>query len=103
MEQWQRGELFENIKTIHLVSSYVVSFSVDTRNGMSSMQVYMVHLDIGFTNLGRKVCEQYFDEHYPSAIALAKALEARGGPERYAWTSHPWMIQVGGGWLRWAA
>lgn len=53
----------------------------------------MVHLDIGFTDLARGVCELYFDKHYPAAIALAEALAARGGPEQYAWTSHPWMVQ----------
>ena len=50
MEQWQRGESFDNITTIHLV--------------------YMVHLDIGFTDLARNVCDQYFDTHYPNVSGL---------------------------------
>ena len=27
--------------------------------------VYMVHLDVGFTDLARNVCELYFDKFFP--------------------------------------
>ena len=54
MQQWQRGETFDNITTVHLI--------------------YMVHLDIGFTDLARGVCELYFDKHYPNVCSVCAGL-----------------------------
>ena len=32
--------------------------------------VYMTHLDVGFTNTSRNVCDTYFDEYFPAAIKV---------------------------------
>ena len=36
--------------------------------------VYMTHLDLGFTNTTRNVCDEYADEYFPAAFATAAAL-----------------------------
>ena len=94
MQQWQRGEAFDNIvrgQKRKTGGGHLTAIAPCLQTTVHL--IYMVHLDIGFTDLARGVCELYFDKHYPPAIALAEALAARGGPEQYAWTSHPWMIQ----------
>eukprot|EP01047_Picozoa_sp_COSAG01_P013247 COSAG01_NODE_616_length_14815_cov_8.518076_18_plen_305_part_00 len=36
--------------------------------------------------------QQYFDEWFPAAYDTARQLRARGGPEQFHWTTHPWLI-----------
>jgi hypothetical protein len=36
--------------------------------------VFMTHLDLGFTNSTRNVCDSYFNEFFPAALAVADAL-----------------------------
>jgi hypothetical protein len=52
----------------------------------------MIHLDIGFTNTTRGVCDTYFDKHFPRAIETAKELRRRNSPARYQWTNFPWLV-----------
>jgi hypothetical protein len=54
--------------------------------------VYMVHLDVGFTNLAANVCDLYFNEHFPKAFNTSRTLRARGGEERYLWTEFTWLV-----------
>lgn len=55
--------------------------------------ISMVHLDIGFTNSTRGVCDSYFDEHFPRAIETATELRRRKGMARFQWTTFPWLVQ----------
>ncbi|MBN1248832.1 MAG: DUF5054 domain-containing protein, partial [Anaerolineae bacterium] len=54
--------------------------------------VFKTHLDIGFTDLAANVVRQYFDTFIPGALALAEDMRARGGPERFVWTTGSWLI-----------
>src|SRR5271167_3277656 len=54
--------------------------------------VSMTHLDVGFTNFAANVCSLYFNEHLPNAARLAQQLRDRGGPERFIFTSHAWIL-----------
>lgn len=55
--------------------------------------VHMIHLDIGFTNTTRGVCDTYFDQHFPRAMATANELRRRKSAARYQWTNFPWLVQ----------
>jgi len=61
--------------------------------------VYMTHLDVGFTDTSRNVCDLYFEVFIPCALKLAADLRARCNKtvERtcpaYRWTQFPWLIQ----------
>jgi hypothetical protein len=55
--------------------------------------VYMTHLDVGFTNTSRNICDLYFDTYFPRAWNTSEVLRKRGGVERYQWTEFPWLIQ----------
>ena len=55
--------------------------------------ISMIHLDIGFTNSTRGVCDSYFDEHFPRAIETATELRRRKGMARFQWTTFPWLVQ----------
>ncbi len=54
--------------------------------------VSMTHLDVGFTNFAANVCSLYFNEHLPNAARLAQQLRDRGGPERFIFTTHAWIL-----------
>ena len=54
--------------------------------------VYMTHLDVGFTNGARNVCDTYFNDHFPKAMETAAALRKLGGEERFVYTEFPWLI-----------
>jgi hypothetical protein len=36
----------------------------------------------------------YFKDYFPAAIATAAALRARGGPERYVYLTHSWLVSL---------
>jgi len=55
--------------------------------------VYKTHLDLGFTDYAPTVIRKYLDHYIPSAIALANELAARGGQERFVWTTGSWLIR----------
>ena len=67
---WYRPD--SSLKTIHLV--------------------YMTHLDVGFTDTARNVCDTYFNVHFPKAMETAAALRKLGGEERFVYTEFPWLI-----------
>jgi hypothetical protein len=54
--------------------------------------VFKTHLDIGFTDLAKKVVERYEREFIPKAILLAEQLEAEGGQAGFIWTTGSWLI-----------
>merc|ERR1719247_1921956 len=70
---WRRATPTADVRKVHLV--------------------YMTHLDLGFTNTTRGVCDTYFDDYFPAAFATAAALRTRGGPERFRWTEFTWLLQ----------
>ena len=55
--------------------------------------VHMLHLDVGFTNSTRGVCDTYFNDYFPRALETAEELRRRKSPARYQWTSFPWIVQ----------
>lgn len=54
--------------------------------------VFKTHLDLGFTDYARRVEEQYFTDFFPRALATAAELRARGGAERFVWTTGSWLV-----------
>ncbi len=54
--------------------------------------IFKTHLDIGFTDFARNVVNQYHTRFIPQALATARALRERGGPERLVWTTGSWLI-----------
>ena len=59
--------------------------------------VYMTHLDLGFTNSTRNVCDTYFDTYFPAAFETASSLRASCTDKKtcpvFRWTEFPWIIQ----------
>jgi hypothetical protein len=59
--------------------------------------VYMTHLDLGFTNTTRNVCDEYADNYFPEAFATADALRKNctdpATCPTFRWTEFPWIIQ----------
>jgi hypothetical protein len=53
--------------------------------------VFKCHLDVGFTNTQAAVMRQYFDLHFPNAIARAQAMRSSGS-DRYVWTTGSWLL-----------
>ena len=45
--------------------------------------IFKTHLDIGFTDLSRRVIRNYFECYVPAAIRVARELRDAGGPERF--------------------
>jgi hypothetical protein len=54
--------------------------------------VAKTHLDLGFTALASEVEQQYLDDFFPRAVAVAAELRSRGGPERLVWTTGSWIL-----------
>jgi len=55
--------------------------------------VAKTHLDLGFTALAAEVEQQYLDDFFPRAAAVAAELRARGGSERLVWTTGSWILR----------
>ena len=59
--------------------------------------VYMTHLDLGFTNTTRNVCDEYADNYFPEAFATAAELRKNCSDPKtcpvFRWTEFPWIIQ----------
>ena len=56
--------------------------------------VWMNHLDVGFTNNIASVMNIYFHEYFPRAIATAKAVNRKGQPPIFKYTSHAWLLDL---------
>jgi len=52
--------------------------------------VFMSHLDLGYTDLARNICDYYFNANLPGNAALAAALANTSTP--YALTSHAFLV-----------
>eukprot|EP00802_Teleaulax_amphioxeia_P002335 Tamp_02337.p1 GENE.Tamp_02337~~Tamp_02337.p1 ORF type:complete len:933 (-),score=169.09 Tamp_02337:1642-4440(-) len=62
--------------------------------GISSVHIVtMTHLDVGFTNSTRGVCDTYFDRHFPAAAETANELRRRKSAAAFKWTTFPWLLQ----------
>ena len=55
--------------------------------------VFMQHLDVGFTDTTRGVCDSYFDDVFPRAMETAAELRRRQGAASFTWTSFPWLVR----------
>jgi hypothetical protein len=55
--------------------------------------IFMTHLDLGFTDTTRNVCDQYFNSFFPKAFETSAELRRRGGAARFRYTQFPWLIQ----------
>uniref|UniRef100_A0A6B2KYD0 Glycoside hydrolase family 38 N-terminal domain-containing protein n=1 Tax=Arcella intermedia TaxID=1963864 RepID=A0A6B2KYD0_9EUKA len=62
--------------------------------------LFMNHLDIGYNGISpqtgfiNNVLNQYFTIYFPRAIALAKAMKVLGGPEKFIYTSHLFLLHL---------
>jgi hypothetical protein len=74
-------------------SNGVSDWFVQDRSVSKVHVVYMTHLDVGFTNTSRNICDLYFDTYFPRAWNTSAVLRQRGGVEQYQWTEFPWLIQ----------
>ncbi|MEO6989798.1 MAG: DUF5054 domain-containing protein [Aquihabitans sp.] len=54
--------------------------------------VAKTHLDLGFTDLAADVVDQYLNDFFPRALAVADELRRRGGSERLVWTTGSWVL-----------
>ena len=54
--------------------------------------IFKTHLDVGFTDLARRVVAGYRTRYIPAALQLARDLRERGGEERFVWTTGAWLI-----------
>ena len=69
--QWQN--LNHGIERVHIVS--------------------MTHFDVGYTeNSAEHLLDDFSQTWFPEAFNVSRTLRARGGPERFVWTSHPWLL-----------
>lgn len=53
--------------------------------------VFKTHLDIGFTDLSKKVTENYMTNYLPNAMKVAR--EMHGEKEGFIWTTGSWLIE----------
>jgi hypothetical protein len=63
--------------------------------------VFSNHLDIGFhSNLPEtpgtdaNVLSHYFKDYFPAAVAVAETMRQRGGPERYRYLTHSFLVSL---------
>lgn len=54
--------------------------------------IFKTHLDLGFTDLARRVVRRYFDDFFPTAIALAEALRQFDPSVSFRWTVGSWLL-----------
>jgi len=54
--------------------------------------IFKTHLDVGFTNLAGAVVQQYFDQHIPAALALARRMREENQRDHFIWTTGSWLI-----------
>lgn len=61
--------------------------------------ISMNHLDVGYngiptTGLVNNILNIYFGLYFPRAVAIANALRARNGTERFVYTTHSWLVDL---------
>ena len=56
--------------------------------------VWMNHLDVGYTNTVSSVMNDYFHLYFPKAIATAKAVNVKGEPPIFKYTSHAYLLDM---------
>ena len=54
--------------------------------------VSKTHLDLGFTDYARNIREKYINSFIPSAISLARQVNA-GGKKNFIWTTGSWILK----------
>jgi hypothetical protein len=54
--------------------------------------IFKTHLDIGFTDLSKRVVQNYFECYIPGAIRVARELREAGGRENFIWTVGSWLV-----------
>jgi len=54
--------------------------------------IFKTHLDVGFTDLAKRVVKTYVDRFIPGAVAVARDLRERHGARRFIWTTGSWLI-----------
>ncbi len=52
--------------------------------------MFKCHLDVGFTDTQANVMRKYFDQYYPLAMQVARAMRD-SGEDRYIWTTGSWL------------
>lgn len=61
--------------------------------------VAMNHLDVGYNGipgvgLVNNIMNRYFQLYFPRAVALADAMRALNGTDRFIYTTHPWLLDL---------
>ncbi|MFQ3565814.1 MAG: DUF5054 domain-containing protein [Aggregatilineales bacterium] len=68
-----------------------MALSIDT--GIQRVHlIFKTHLDLGFTDLAGRVVRSYFDDFFPTAIALAEALRQFDPSTPFRWTVGSWLL-----------
>ncbi|MBJ6362235.1 DUF5054 domain-containing protein [Paenibacillus sp. MAHUQ-46] len=85
--------------SVYVIVSLIVSVTIVSRKAgirLSEIKkvhvIFKTHLDIGFTDLAHRVVDRYMNEFIPKAIELSERLDARGGEERFIWTTGSWLM-----------
>lgn len=88
----QTGTLVNNCSAIAWPTGSVWGYaSAETDPEISQVHfVFMAHLDLGYTNLARNVCDLYFEQLFPQNLALAQQLNGSSTP--FALTTHPLLV-----------
>lgn len=51
-------------------------------------------VDVGYTLPSiAGIIDEYATQWFPKALTTIAGLQARGGPEQFVWTTHPWLLQ----------
>eukprot|EP01062_Namystynia_karyoxenos_P018197 TRINITY_DN16765_c0_g1_i1.p1 TRINITY_DN16765_c0_g1~~TRINITY_DN16765_c0_g1_i1.p1 ORF type:complete len:936 (+),score=259.95 TRINITY_DN16765_c0_g1_i1:77-2884(+) len=89
----RRGAVSPNCSAIHWSDGGVWR---NLNAEVSTVHVlFMAHFDVGYTMPSvRDLIDLYATSYFPTAFNTSRALRARGGPERFRWTSHPWLIEA---------
>ena len=87
-----------------IVTILILIFHLQTANSKRIRRVHLIfsnHLDIGFhSNLpdtpgnDAVVLSRYFRDYFPAAIKTAADLQERGGPERYTYLTHSFLVSL---------
>jgi hypothetical protein len=61
--------------------------------------VAMNHLDVGYNGIPEvglinNILNRYFGIYFPRAVALAAAMRALNGTDRFIYTTHPWLLDL---------
>ena len=54
------------------------------------------HLDVGFADFAVTIINEWFHVFFPRALALGRALDARGGPERLKFMAQSYVVSLSG-------